>query len=209
MKFMNIDFHIHTKYSRDCGLSLNLLRKICLKNNIFPIITDHDTIRGALKYSKMFNDCIVGEEINTKQGEITGLFLNEEIKPHCDVLETISRIKRQGGLVLIPHVFDRLRKSRLSSYTLKYIKPDIIEIFNSRTLFIKDNILAYNYAKKHNYLMAVGSDAHSRFEVGKSFVIMDDFNSKTDFLKNLRKAKFVCKKSSIFVHLITKFKKLV
>ena len=205
---MNVDSHIHTKYSRDCRLSLNLLRKICLKNDIFPVITDHDTIEGALKYSKMFNSCVIGEEINTKQGEITGLFLNEEIKPYRDIFETISKIKQQGGLVLVPHVFDRLRKSRLSSHILEHIKPNIIEIFNSRTVFMKDNVLAYNYAKGHNYLMSVGSDAHSRFEVGKSFIIMDDFNSTTDFLKNLRRAKFVCNKSNIFVHLITKFNKL-
>lgn len=200
--------HVHTKYSIDSLLSLNKLKKICNKKKILPIITDHNTLKGALKFGAK----IMGEEVSTKQGEITGLFLQKEIKEGLSIHETIDRIKEQDGLVYLPHPFDRLRKKRLEINSLDkdiWKKIDIIEVFNSRTSFDEDNKKALKVANLRNLLKGVGSDAHLGLEVGKAYIIMGDFNSKREFIKNLKNAKYMCKKSPIFVHAITKVLKLI
>lgn len=205
---MKIDMHTHTIYSGHCLTKLQDFRKICIKKNIFPIITDHNTIKGALKYKNLYKDCIVGEEISTKQGEIIGIFLNDKIPKDLDIIETVDLIKEQDGLIYLEHPFDRLRK-RLDNYYLDKIKFDIIEIFNSRTLFDEDNLKAKKFAESNNYLKGVGSDSHSGFEIGRSYVVMENFNSKKEFLNNLKRARFFIKKSPFYVHLFTKGIKLI
>ena len=74
-------------------------------------------------------DIIVGEEINTTDGEITGLFLNDEIPSGLALEETIDRVRDQDGIIYIPHPYDRLRKKSINSNKLDF--ADIIEIFKS------------------------------------------------------------------------------
>jgi len=200
---IKVDFHIHTVYSKDSFNSINVIKKICKKKGIFPVITDHNTIKGALK----LKNCIVGEEIKTKDGEIIGLFLNEEIKKGLSIEETVEKIKEQDGLVYVPHPFDKLRScvKRLN------FKKDIFEVFNSRSLFQVFNRKAFEYAKRHNILMAVGSDAHLPIEIGKSYVIMEEFNleEKKELLRNLKNAKFHTEKSLPFVHIVSTIAKRI
>src|SRR5207237_3958778 len=52
---------------------------------------------------------IPGEEVKTAdQGEVIGLFLREEIPRGMSFGETIEAIRSQGGLVYLPHPFDRM-----------------------------------------------------------------------------------------------------
>lgn len=185
---MKIDLHMHTKYSPCSILRLNTLRKICNKKNITPIITDHNTTKGNEK----FKCKILAEEITTKEGDLIGLFMTEEIKPKLPMEETLDILKQQDALIMAPHPFDTIRRASLRKINFK---PDIIEIFNSRTIMNKFNKKALNFANKNNITKAVGSDAHTRMEIGNAFNIMEDFNSKKEFLNNLKKAKFFCKKS--------------
>ena len=70
-------------------------------------VTDHNTIRGALLARELADfKVIVGEEVKSSQGDIIGLFLSEEVPKGLSPLETVRRIKGQGGLVLVPHPFD-------------------------------------------------------------------------------------------------------
>lgn len=205
---MKVDMHTHTIYSRDSMTRLDIFRKFCLNKEIFPVITDHNTIEGALKYKKLYKDCIIGEEISTKNGEIIGLFLEETIPKGMGIFETIEKIHEQDGLVYLQHPFDRFRRKRLDGKFLDKIRFDIVEIFNSRTLLNKDNLKAREFAKNNDLLKGVGSDAHIASEIGASYVIIDDFNSRKEFLKNLKNAKFYARKSPIYVHAITKSIKL-
>ncbi|MBU2589458.1 MAG: histidinol-phosphatase [Nanoarchaeota archaeon] len=190
---MKIDFHIHTKYSPDSFTSLELLKKIFDKKDLVPVITDHNTIKGALKFKKMYGDCIIGEEIKAKEGEVIGLFLNEEIPRGLSIFETIERIKEQGGLVYLPHPFDKARKGvgKLN------VKADIVEVFNARVIFQKFNREAQSYAFKNNLLMASASDAHFAKHVGYSYIELDNFYGKSGLLRSLRKAKLVRRKTPI------------
>ena len=185
---MKVDLHLHTKYSACANLELKTLRKLCKKYNIFPSITDHNSIEGA----KRFKDCIIGEEILTKEGDLIGLFLNEKIKSGLSIEETVDKIKEQGGLVYVPHPFDWRRKcvKRLN------FKMDVMEIFNGRVWQQSLNKKAKDYAKRKNIIMGVGSDAHIAPEFGKTYVEMDRFNSPQEFLKNLKKANLVTTKRS-------------
>src|SRR6266496_5449314 len=52
---------------------------------------------------------IVGEEVKTAgEGEVIGLFIEEKIPRGLTLQETVAEIKRQGGLVYVPHPFDRM-----------------------------------------------------------------------------------------------------
>ena len=198
---MKIDLHIHSKYSKDSILGLNTIKKICNKKQIIPIITDHNTIKG----NKKFKCKILTEEIKTQDGEIIGLFMTEEIKPFLSLEETLDILKQQDALVMVPHPFDNIRRSTLK----KTIIPDIMEEFNSRTIGKESERKAFDFANKNKILKSVGSDAHTRIEVGSAYNIIEDFNSKKEFLNNLKKAKFFCKKSPLVVHPYTTLIKFI
>lgn len=211
---LHLDLHMHTVYSKDSVLSLKTLAKLLKRYNLHVAITDHNTIKGALAFKKRFrglgNRIIIGEEVKTLQGEVIGLFLQDQVKPFMDVFETVDNIRSQDGLVLIPHPFDRLRRSRLKPDFLLRIKPDIFEVFNSRTLFEKYNIQALRFARNHNLLMGVGSDAHYWFEVGSCFALVEDCSSPRLLLKSLKNPRFVIHRNlfkSLMAHGFSKFLK--
>lgn len=174
-------------------------------------ITDHNTIRGALRIKEIASfKVIVGEEIKTREGEITGYFLEEEIPSELSPEETIMRIKSQNGLVCIPHPFDRLRRSKLFFQALERIKNeiDMIEVLNARNVFSKDNERALTFVKQNGFVKIAGSDAHTKYEIGNGYIEIKDFDSPREFLENLKNCKIYGKKSSLFFHGITKYIKL-
>ncbi|MFH1331915.1 MAG: PHP domain-containing protein [archaeon] len=197
---MKFDLHVHTKYSKDSILPLEVLRKITKKQGITPIITDHDTIEGNMK----FGCKIIAEEIKTLQGEVVGLFMMEKIPGGLTLQETIDRLKQQDSIFYVPHPFDVHRKSSSIGEGIKKINPHAIEVFNPRTFSKENNLKALRYAEENNILKIVGSDAHTRFEIGKTYLEMEDFYSKKEFLQNLKKAKFVTKPAPIWVHALSK-----
>lgn len=208
---IRIDPHVHTIYSTDGLITSKDLVYECNKKGIDCVaICDHNTIHGALKFKEEINlKIIVGEEINTREGEIIGLFLKEEISSGLSPAETIIRIKDQGGLIYLPHPFDTWRKSILSANALSQIfnQIEIVEIFNSRSLLKRCNNEAFQFCKKYGFFPAVGSDAHTKYEIGNSFLEMDDFDSKDDFIINIKQAKLFTKKTSILMRLWIKFLK--
>jgi predicted metal-dependent phosphoesterase TrpH len=162
----------------------------CKANNINCIaITDHNEIAGAFELKKIAPfSVVIGEEILTAAGEIIGLFLTEHIPAQLSVEETIKRIKDQGGLVLIPHPFDRFfRPSAIHRYALEAIVSDIdiIEVFNSHTVISSDSGKALKFAKKHGLLASAGSDAHLVDEIGNAYIEMPDFSSVKEFKRSL------------------------
>jgi len=189
------DLHVHTKYSGDCILSLENLINACKKMGIDCVaITDHDTIEGALKLKEIAPfKVIIGEEIRTLDGELNGLFLNETIPPGLSAEETISRIKTQGGLVYIPHPYSFFRREAMDVNKLHeiYSRADIIECYNGRNFLFFENRRAIKFAKEKAIVMGGGSDAHHQAEIGNVFVEMEDFDTKEEFLSNLKRGKIV------------------
>ena len=139
-----IEFHVHTKYSKDSRSELPRLVEDCLAKKIdVLVVTDHNEIEGAVRLKAIAPfQVIIGEEILTNKGEIVGLFLKDRIPPGLSPDKTISLIKKQGGLVYLPHPYDSFtRKTAVEAEVLTAVarKVDMIEVHNGRTIFSSDN----------------------------------------------------------------------
>src|SRR5439155_12841763 len=138
--YYRVDFHSHTGHSSDSLLPAARLLAAAARRRLAAIaITDHNSLGGALQARALAERdpegfgglaVIAGEEVKTSEGEITGLFLREPIPRGLTPEETIRRIKDQGGLVLVPHPFDRLRGSRLQARALERVAHllDAVEV---------------------------------------------------------------------------------
>jgi predicted metal-dependent phosphoesterase TrpH len=208
MKKIRVELHSHTNYSRCSNIQLMDMIVTCKQKSIDCIaITDHNTIDGALKLREIAPDwlqIIIGEEISTKDGEIIGLFLSNKIDgKNKSMIDVINEIKDQNAISYLPHSFDKIRRGVVDkNITDKIIDiVDLFEIFNSRCIIKKFNDDALNYAKLHQTINAVGSDAHTLNEVGNAINIIENFVGKDDFLSKMKEAVFETHYSSILVHL--------
>jgi predicted metal-dependent phosphoesterase TrpH len=180
---MRIDLHCHTEASWDCITPLSKVLPRCQARGVaVQAITDHNEIWAAqelksmaaalLAEGKAAPTIIVGEEISTREGEIIGLFLEERIPRDLSAEETVSRIKAQGGLVLVPHGFDPVNFKRLRPVTLARLAStvDIIEVFNARISKPRWNKAAAAWADERQVLKSSGSDAHTLADIGSAWV---------------------------------------
>ncbi len=209
MKKIKVELHTHTNYSYDSDTSFDQIIKKCKQEKIYALgVSDHNEIEGALRLSKLAPfKIIVGQEILTQQGEVIGFFLTKFIKAGQSIKETIKQIKRQGGIVYLPHPFDKTtRKTAVTSDGLDQIikEVDIVEVHNGRTIYGKDNKKSLEYAKKHKKTFAVGSDSHTVFEFGRNYLLMDQFSDAQSFLKSMRTAKLQKAQVIPWVFLLTK-----
>lgn len=158
-----IDLHTHSIASRDGGITAEQY-KFTLTNKTLDYIavTDHNRINFAKQLQETLGDhIIVGEEINTIEGEIIGLFLSEVIPRDLPAREAAMRIKAQGGLVYVPHPFETVRRG-IQPATLEELidMVDIIEVYNGRAVFQNKGPQATTAARLANKPGAASSDAH-------------------------------------------------
>jgi len=169
---MRYDLHTHSKYSPDSMLEPRAIVKHGRKRGLAGVaVTDHNTIKGGLEAKRYETEdfkVIVGSEIMTDRGEIIGLFLNAEVEPG-EFEAVIEGIKEQGGIVVVPHPFDRIRPGlQPTDEDAKFF--DCIEGFNSRCLFQSYNERAVEFASRHKLPVTAGSDAHFGWEIGNAFI---------------------------------------
>ena len=210
---LKADFHMHTRYSKDCDTSLEAIIARCQQMGINCIaITDHGTAEGALEMQKLAPfKVIVAEEVLTPNGEIIGMFLKETIPSGISVEEAVSRIKAQGGLVCLPHPFDPLRGLRIDKKSLAKLaeQADIIEVFNARGPFPRPVKKAVNLALKYNLPGSAGSDAHYPYEIGHTYIELPEFNSKDEFLQALRNGAIHKQRASALIYLRVTWARLI
>jgi predicted metal-dependent phosphoesterase TrpH len=209
---MRIDGHIHTRYSPDSLLRLERLVQLAARRRIDAVaITDHNTIDGALELQRITPQLqiIIGEEITTRKGELIGLFLQERVPPGLDPLATIARIHEQGGLVVLPHPCDRLRRKVLQRDCWEEVLPlvDLVEGFNGRTVFAADDRAACELAAHFHKPLYAGSDAHTSWEFGRCGLELPEFDSAQSFLRSIKKAKFFGRHAPPWPHVVTKIVK--
>lgn len=210
------DLHVHTWHSIDSSMSYDQLIKACVEKGInCAAIADHGTTRGARDLQKIAPfQIIVCEEVLTPYGEIMGMFLQEDIPAKLPVVDAIKSIREQGGLVNIPHPFDRVRPSAFRNLEMLEAiadQVDIIEVFNARSLFPGAESRARAFAAKHNKIISYGSDGHSPSEIGCAYAEMAGFNTRAEFLSSLSAASLHGRKSSPLIHIISsaaRFRKL-
>jgi predicted metal-dependent phosphoesterase TrpH len=207
-KAVRVDLHNHTHYSPDSILSpKQFVREATRRGLDVVAVTDHNTIRGALAVRELADfPVIVGEEVRSKDGEILGLFLSDEIPKGLSAGDTIARIKNQGGIVGVPHPFDSLRSALREDALLAYIDQiDFIEGLNARMVFPSHNEKAREFAAARNLPVSAGSDAHSPWEVGRVWAEIPPFEGAADFVTALRQGRLVGRLSTPLVHLISRY----
>ncbi|MDX1378094.1 MAG: PHP domain-containing protein [Anaerolineales bacterium] len=190
MDLIRVEFHCHTLFSRDSLTSLQKLVYVCRRKGIDRVvITDHNTIEGAVAAQKLDPELvIVGEEILTTRGELLAAYMTEEVPPYLSPQETIRRLKDQGAFISVSHPFDRLRKGGWEQADLLEILPhvDAIEVYNSRCMNPNFNRMAQAFAEKHDIPGTVGSDAHAAFELGRSVLFLEQFEGPDELRKVIR-----------------------
>ena len=184
------EFHCHTIYSKDSLVTPAQLIETCRKKGLDRvIITDHNTIKGALEAQKLAPELvIIGEEIMTTKGEILAAYLNEEIPLGLSPKETIQRLRAQGAFISIAHPFDFSRHGHWQEEDLFEILPlvDAIETFNARCLLPSMNEKAQNFASRYEIPSTVGSDAHALFELGRATLTLPKFNTARELQAVIR-----------------------
>ena len=210
---MRADFHIHTRVSPDSQLSPEALIRACQRKGIDVIaVTDHHTIRGAREVQEIAPfPVIIGAELKTADGEIIGLFLQEDIPSGLSARESVARIKDQGGLVQIPHPFDRFRRKHITLPALLDILPDvdIIEAFNARTTLRRDIMrgveLIREYSGQYDIRPVGVTDAHTAREIGNAYTDIPAFEGRDDFMDALRHASIHGRRTTPLIHVATRW----
>jgi predicted metal-dependent phosphoesterase TrpH len=180
-------------------------------------ITDHERIDGAQAAQKVAPPdltVIVGEEVRTTQCDLIGLFLDEAVPAGLTAADTARRIRDQGGLVGLPHPYDRFRASggeRLLEDELDELLGlvDYIEVFNAR-LIGSGNHRAAELAARRSLPGVAVSDAHTVFEVAVSYIALDGpLESADDLRAALPGARLVMSRGSYYARAVTPLAKVV
>jgi predicted metal-dependent phosphoesterase TrpH len=193
---IEVDLHMHTDHSGDCATPVDVLLQTARDRGLGAIaITDHNEVSGALEARKIAEqmgdiEVIVAEEVKTaEQGEVIGLFIEEKIPKGLTMAETIAAIREQGGLVYVPHPFDRFHSVPDYEHLLDIVEEiDILEVFNPRVAVTAFNEEAERFARKYRIVPGAGSDSHVAQGLGSVRVRIHDFEGPAEFLEAMRDA---------------------
>jgi predicted metal-dependent phosphoesterase TrpH len=193
---IEVDLHMHTDHSGDCATPVEVLLQTARDRGLGAIaITDHNEVSGALEAREIAKGIdglkvIVAEEVKTaEQGEVIGLFLEEKIPKGLSMAETIAAIRAQGGLVYVPHPFDRFHSVPDYEHLLDIVEEvDILEVFNPRVALTAFNEEAVRFAGKYRIVPGAGSDSHVAQGLGSVRTRIHDFEGPAEFLEAMRDA---------------------
>jgi predicted metal-dependent phosphoesterase TrpH len=217
---IEVDLHMHTDHSYDCATPVEVLLASAREQGLGAIaVTDHNEISGALEAAAQAASfgpgggggsnlkVIVGEEVKTAgEGEVIGLFLEEKIPRGMSLRDTVAEIKRQGGLVYVPHPFDRMHSVPDYEHLLEILdEVDAIEVFNPRVAIPGFNEEAARFAAKYRIPAGAGSDSHVAQGLGSVRIRMREFDGPAEFLQSLRDAEILTRPSSLLYVQALKF----
>jgi glycosyltransferase involved in cell wall biosynthesis len=183
------DLHVHTSWSHDCSIPVGDLLEHAEAVGLGAIaLAAHSSLT-----------VIPGEEVKTAgQGEVIGLFLEREIPRGLTFADTIAAIKEQGGIVYLPHPFDRRHEIPDPPTLHRHLADiDVFEVYNARLLRESFNDEALRFARKYGLTMGAGSDAHVLPGVGTGAVRMRAFEGPEEFLVSLSGAEILRRPKSL------------
>ncbi len=177
------DLHIHTNKSNDGVHSLPEIVMAAKACGLAAIaVADHNL--SYLPANFMHTDTelllIPACEVSTTDGHILGLFLDEPLdmakltaKGLPAGRKAAAEISKKGGIVVAAHPFQKAGRFQEKPDFFKYV--DGIETANARAYFKNPNANqeALSYAKAHKLLQTGGSDAHSKYEVGNAYTLIN------------------------------------
>jgi predicted metal-dependent phosphoesterase TrpH len=210
-----VDLHCHTSASFD-SLSdpVKVVHAAAARGLTHLAITDHDRIDGALRARDAAPDgltVIVGQEIRTRAGDLIAAFVERPIERGLSAADAIAAVREQGGLVGMPHPFDRLRSSVMRDALQESLLPmvDWVEVHNAR-LVGGGNERAGVAARQHDRPGVAVSDAHTILEVGVAYsVVHGDPSTAAGLLAALPPVDVVTGRASYAVRLWTPLAKAV
>ena len=209
---LKVDFHTHTYRSKDSLTSIAKFIAAARASGLDRVVvTDHNTIRGALEAFEAAPDIVIpGEEVQTTEGELLAAYVTKEVPRGLEPLEALKCLKDQGAFISVSHPFDP-RRSGWRLETLEMLVPliDAIEIFNARVISPRHNQLAQKFAAAHNLPGTAGSDGHHPSEIGRAYLMIPDFNDAESLRTAIRSASAGGRISSPFVHLYSTRAKLI
>lgn len=202
---IEVDLHMHTDHSPDCATPVEVLLQTARDRGLGAIaITDHNEVSGALEARRIAEqmgdiEVIVAEEVKTaEQGEVIGFFIEEKIPRGMTMTETIAAIREQGGLVYVPHPFDRFHSVPDYEHLLDIVEEiDILEVFNPRVALTAFNEEAERFARKYRIVPGAGSDSHVAQGLGSVRVRIHEFDGPAEFLEAMRDADIVRKHKNL------------
>jgi len=174
------DIHIHTIASDGLASPREVLEWASENTDLSVIaIADHNTVEGALEAAAIAHgfrvEVVVGQEVDTDDGHVIGLWAPERICPGLTPTETVARIHAQGGLALVAHPFAprwwaRHGLCRGDASVYDTVDFDAFEISNSTPLLFHANWRARRYMRHNSHRLAAtgGSDAHILPAIGAS-----------------------------------------
>ena len=204
---IKVDFHLHSQYSPDSISGLEDLYDQAKKKGLGKlVITDHNTIRGAVKLQRKYPDfVIVGEEIKTTKGEILAFFLTEEVPVGLEPADAFKRLKDQGAFISLSHPFAFSRYGWSPEEMIEYMPYlDAIETRNSRNRKYM-NRQALDFAHEYKLAGTAGSDAHAVHELGTMGLELPEFNDADSLRIAINNSKSFGNEGSITAHLYSRY----
>jgi predicted metal-dependent phosphoesterase TrpH len=174
---LRIDDQAHSLHSYPCGWTspAKLVRSAVGAGLDGIALTDHNTMAGiedARAAAPAGFYVIAAEEVDTPDGQIIGLFLDEAIDPWQNAETVLDEIHDQGGLAFAPHPFDAYREG-LETIDELAGKLDAVEVLNSRCVRTRFNHRAEAFAREDGLPRLGGSDAHFAHEIGTAHTAVD------------------------------------
>jgi len=220
-----VDLHCHTSASFDSlAAPAAVARAAAARGLTHLAITDHGTIDGALAARDAAPDgleILIGEEIRTTTGDLIAVFLERAVPNGLPAADAIAAVRDQGGLVGIPHPFDRFRGSMgrgqgdgldaLPGLSGLSGSVDWIEAWNARILVGDGNQRAAELARTMGLPGVAVSDAHTTFEVAVAQTILEgDPSTATGLREALRgPIQLQTGRASVYTRLATPAAKLL
>lgn len=168
---LKIDLHVHTRYSHDSSITLKQVIAYSKKRGLDGVaITDHNTVKGALKLKTHDILVVPGIEISTLNGHLLGLNVTEPIPAKLGIEETIRLIHKAGGIAVAPHpttFYKSPPSRRICSY-------DAVEVTNASSFpFPVFTYFNKRFAASLCLPQTGGSDSHYAPEIGIAYTIVE------------------------------------
>lgn len=182
MKTVRIEFHSHSKYSHDCGTTIENIANVCRKIGLTHIvICDHDNYgKSDTDISVLAKSGVIllpAIEFTTKEGvHIVGIHpkihLLQALPLQYGALELVKLLKSKGAYISIPHPYHTtglIGNGRISDIDIDYCLSEatFIEVSNYKYGDVKN---LEDFSKYEHLTKIVGSDAHSSLDIGAHYV---------------------------------------
>jgi len=183
---------VHTCYSYDGITTPKQLIAYSKKQGLDGVaVTDHDTIRGALKLARNTELIIIpGIEVSTLHGHVLALNITQPIPSKLSVLETVEKIHELNGIAVAAHPSVMLKGLRIR--ICRDLSFDAVEVINSAAFpFSLSTRLNRRIAANLNLPQTGGSDAHYAPEIGSAYTLVNADPEVDEIVEAIRRGAVV------------------